>query len=151
MKPTLLYSLALIGIFAVGLMVYPRVITGDYAKIQIDKIEITPDGRIDVSYSGIRTSGSYLTGVSIEQGRPPRESGSISGEIGLGYPRQCREEDIRWSPPVVQDLSQHLLVKEGEAYEIKIDQPLILFDMAPQKGRHNKGTIKLVRQDSCRF
>ena len=151
MKKTLLCCFAFTLLVLGGIATYPRAITGDYAKVRIDKIDIDPDGRIDVSFSGVRTSGSYVAEIFEEQGRPSRTASSVSGEIGLGYPSKFQTEECRWSPSQVANLEEHLLIKEGDERLITPSNPWVIFDLEPQSGRHNRGMLKLVRQESCQF
>ncbi len=151
MKATTLYCLAFVLVILIGLAIYPRAITGDYATVTIDKIEITSDGRVDISYSGKCSSGHYISSVYIEEGRPASEGGGISGSIGLGYPVAFKVEQDRWSPSRVENLKDQLQIREGGEYVITSDEPLVLFNLDAELGRHNKGILKLARQDSFKF
>ena len=151
MKRPLIASFAFISLIGMVFLVFPRALTGDYAKVHVDKIEIFPDGRIDVSFSGVCSSGSFLEPIYHEPGRPVHGSGGMSGEIGFGFPHPVMISGNRWSPSEVENLAKKLFIKEGQTYLVKNGKPLVLFDLDPQTGRHNKGLLKLTRQKSCLF
>jgi hypothetical protein len=107
----------------------PRIITGHFCYITIDRLEVTDSGGLSVGYSRIATPGT------VETLRFPHSSAS-SASSGGGFTWHVRGTasggggvDLRRLGLAASDWHDAILVEAGKTYRIDLGERLVLYSV----------------------
>jgi hypothetical protein len=151
---TVLVTILLLGGGTVVL--FPKLVTGDYARITVDYIQINAEGEAGLAYPGTQSSGTWVTERFLVdgQGEPP-----LSGRDSGGFPpwpESCpgtltftlfdvRDRAAGKRVPERAELAERMTVTVGETYVVRPGRPLTVFRFTDSHGRVHEGQIEVWR------
>ncbi len=121
----------------------PRIVTGHFCYVTIDRLDVTDNGAVSVAYSRIVTPGTIVT----LQFPHCSASGATSGGAFLWYVRGTASggggvnlQKMGLEASAWRDAIQ---VEEGETYRVELGQRLTLYSLPdPATGEQHEGYIE---------
>jgi hypothetical protein len=123
---------------------FPKLVTGDFCNIRIEKFSVQKDGQVELTHSTRTPSGTH------DKYEYSPGSGDSSG-YGTGFPAlpRCGSSTICFplnpdrTPMTAKEIRDRLLVEQGKTYRVTADKPLYFYDFKNKDGTRYYGCAKV--------
>jgi hypothetical protein len=146
--------LAPVVLWLLLLACFPKLLTGDFCNVRIDKLSVSEGGQVEIVCSTRTSSGTTEVSEFLPSG------GSSISDSGCFAPWPCRGGFPAWpchggfghdsrfysdgAPLTTGEIRARLLVQQGKTYRVVPGKPLYFYDFKDRKGERHCSYIKVV-------
>jgi hypothetical protein len=124
-----------VALWLLLLACFPKLATGDFCVVRIDKLSVLDDGQLELDYSTRASSGTTL----LDESLPGSGGGSSCGAGFPALPGRGRSRSRFTINPdriamTTQEIRSHMLVEQGRTYRVVPGKWLYLYDYKSKDG-----------------
>ncbi|MGO8688131.1 MAG: hypothetical protein ACLQLG_00710 [Thermoguttaceae bacterium] len=124
---------------------FPKLMTGDFCNVRIDKLSVHTDGHVRFSYTKRTSGGTGMNVRFVPGGGGIYSSGSSFPRVGPSqgtdeYGFYLHRDGIPMTERAVRDC---LLVEQGRTYRVVPEKPLFFYDFKGKDGTRHYGYVEV--------